>query len=93
MTAIVFSTKGQVVIPKAMRDAHGFAPGVKVEAVDHPEGVLLKAIPTRKKRPVSELFGLLKDYYNGPPISEAEINEAASQGAIERYERSKRDCP
>jgi bifunctional DNA-binding transcriptional regulator/antitoxin component of YhaV-PrlF toxin-antitoxin module len=92
MTAIVFSTKGQVVIPKAMRDAHGFAPGVSVEAVNLPEGVLLKAVPARKKRPVSELFGMLKDYYNGPPISDAEINAASAQGAIDRYERSKRDC-
>jgi bifunctional DNA-binding transcriptional regulator/antitoxin component of YhaV-PrlF toxin-antitoxin module len=78
MTAIVFSTKGQVVIPKAMRDAHGFAPGVSVEAVDLPEGVLLKAVPARKKRPVSELFGMLKDYY-----------EAVAQAAVERYLRSK----
>lgn len=89
MTAIVFSTKGQVVIPKAMRDAHGFAPGVKVEAVDHPEGVLLKVIPTRKKRPVTELFGMLKDYYKGPPISVEEMNEAVAEAAVERYLRSK----
>lgn len=92
MTQSVFSTKGQAVIPKSLRDAKGIVAGTKFEAIDHPDGVLLKIVPAREKRPVSDLFGLLKSYHNGPPISDADISEASAQGAIDRYERSKRDC-
>jgi bifunctional DNA-binding transcriptional regulator/antitoxin component of YhaV-PrlF toxin-antitoxin module len=88
MSRIVFSTKGQVVIPKDLRDAKGFGPGVAAEAIDHPEGVLIKAIPVRKKRDVRELNGILAPYYNGPPVTIEEMNEAIAEAAIERYARS-----
>ena len=88
MATTVFSTKGQLVIPKELRDAKGFGPGVRVEAVEHPEGVLIRIVPSRKKRPVSDLFGILKPFYDGPPISVNDMNEAVAESAVERYMRS-----
>jgi AbrB family looped-hinge helix DNA binding protein len=88
MTAVVFSSKGQLVIPKALRDAKGFAAGVKVEVVDHPDGVLVKRVPQRTKRPVSELVGFLKDTYKGPAVSVEEMNDAIAEAAVERFRRS-----
>ncbi len=85
----IFSTKGQVVIPKAFRDAKGFAPGVEVEVIDHPDGVLIKAVSTRKKHQLGELVGLLAPYYNGPTISIEEMNEAVEDAAVERFLRSR----
>jgi bifunctional DNA-binding transcriptional regulator/antitoxin component of YhaV-PrlF toxin-antitoxin module len=89
VTEILCSTKGQVVIPKAMREAHGFAPGVLIEAVNLPQGVLLKGVFSHKKRPVTELFGMVKDYYAGPAISVGKMNEAVAEAAVEKYLRSK----
>ena len=89
MAATVFSSKGQVVIPKALRDAKGFAAGVKVEVVDHPDGVLLKILPVRKKRPISELSGMLAHLYTGPPLTIEQMHQDVEEAAVERYLRSK----
>jgi AbrB family looped-hinge helix DNA binding protein len=75
MTAVAFSSKGQLVIPKALRDAKGFAAGVKVEIVDHPDGVLLKSIAPRETRPIGELSGILAPLYSGPALSIEEMND------------------
>jgi AbrB family looped-hinge helix DNA binding protein len=88
MATTVFSTKGQLVIPKELRDAKGFGPGVRVEAIDHPDGVLIKAIPTAKKRPISELFGMLAPYYDGPAVTVEEMHEAIGDAVVESYKRS-----
>lgn len=90
MTTVVFSTKGQVVIPKDVRDANGFAPGAKAEMIVVPEGVLIKTVRQPvKKRPISELFGILKGSYKGPPVTVEDMNEAIAEAAVERYERAK----
>ena len=86
------TTKGQIVIPKALREAKGFAAGVGVELVDHPEGVLLKAETRRAaKRPVHALFGLLKHLKPSAPVSIEDMHTAAAQAAVERYLRSDHD--
>jgi AbrB family looped-hinge helix DNA binding protein len=75
MIKTVFSTKGQVVIPKRLRDAKGFAPGVEVEVIDHPDGVLIRAVTRPRKRSISELSGMLAQYYKGPALSVEEIHD------------------
>lgn len=93
MTTAIMSTKGQIVIPKALRDAKGFAPGVGVELVDHPEGLLLRRARTKQsgKVPVETLFGLLKDHWDGGPISIEDMDQAVAEGVAERYRRSLHD--
>ena len=39
------STKGQVILPKALRDALDWKPGTRLVVENTPEGVLLKAAP------------------------------------------------
>jgi bifunctional DNA-binding transcriptional regulator/antitoxin component of YhaV-PrlF toxin-antitoxin module len=89
MAITTFSTKGQVVIPKALREAKGFNVGVQVEAVDHPEGVLLKAVPVRKKQPIGALIGLLQVRYEGPVVTVEEMNQAVVDAAADRFSRAK----
>ena len=67
------SSKGQVVIPKAIRDAKGLGVGSEVEFVDHPEGVLMK-LPQRKKYTLQDLMNALPPY-QGPPITEEMIKK------------------
>ena len=40
------STKGQVILPKAIRDRRNWTPGTELTIEDKPEGVLLKASPS-----------------------------------------------
>lgn len=82
------SSKGQVVIPKAIRDAKGLGVGSEVEFVDHPEGVLMK-LPQRKKYTLQDLIGCLP--YNGPPITEEMIKAGIDAALTERWERKERN--
>lgn len=88
MAMTTFSTKGQVVIPKALRQAKGFEAGAQVEVVDHPDGVLLKLVPAQKKQPISALIGLLHPRYRGPVVTIEEMNQAVEESAADRFSRA-----
>jgi AbrB family looped-hinge helix DNA binding protein len=78
------SSKGQVVIPKALRDAKGIRAGHKVECVGHPEGVLVR-LQTPKKFRMCDLVGCLT--YVGPTVAEDDIKEAVDKAMHERWAR------
>ena len=63
----VMSTKGQVILPKAIRHARNWPPGTKLVVEETPDGVLLRQEPRIKPTTVDQVFGMLK--YNGPPVS------------------------
>jgi AbrB family looped-hinge helix DNA binding protein len=56
----VISTKGQVILPKAIRDQRLWAAGTRLIVEDTPEGVLLKATPLFAQTKVSSAFGYLR---------------------------------
>lgn len=62
------STKGQVVLPKAVRDRLGWRPGTKVVVEATEDGVTLRRAPLFKPTKIDEAFGSLARYYDGPPI-------------------------
>lgn len=76
--------KGQVTIPKAMREKLHLAPGDKVKFFLHPDGSLA-ILP---KLPASSLRGILR--YSGPPVSLEEMKAGIAQGATARYRRYQR---
>ncbi|GGA56914.1 AbrB family transcriptional regulator [Edaphobacter acidisoli] len=76
--------KGQITIPKAMREKLHLAPGDKVKFFLHPDGSLA-ILP---KLPASSLRGMLR--YSGPPVSLAEMEAGIAHGATARYRRYQR---
>jgi AbrB family looped-hinge helix DNA binding protein len=80
------STKGQLVLPKAMRDRKQWTAGTALEVVDVPDGVLIRREPRRAAYTVDDLVGILK--YEGPPVSIEQMNEAVLEMAAARYARS-----
>lgn len=76
--------KGQITIPKAMREKLHLAPGDKVKFFLHPDGSLA-ILP---KLPASSLRGILR--YSGPPVSLEEMEAGIAQGATARYRRYQR---
>lgn len=54
------STKGQVILPKAIRDQRRWSAGTKLTVENTPEGVLLKAGPVFPETSIDAVAGSLK---------------------------------
>ncbi len=68
------STKGQVILPKAIRDAKNWGPGVRLSVEDTPQGVLLKSAAQFVPTLVEDVAGMLK--YFGPSLSVDDMDAA-----------------
>jgi AbrB family looped-hinge helix DNA binding protein len=53
------STKGQVILPKAIRQRRNWAPGTRLVVEETPDGVLLKAAPVFATTRPAEVAGML----------------------------------
>lgn len=82
----VLSSKGQVVLPKAIRDAKQWRPGAELVVEERPEGVLLRAAPFYPPTTIEEVFGSIP--YDGPPLTIEEMDEAVLEAVAEEYRRS-----
>ena len=54
----MLSSKGQLVLPKAVRERHGWEKGTIVAVQDSFQGVMIFEVP---KKPLAALCGMLKD--------------------------------
>lgn len=64
---ITLSSKGQVVIPKEIRDELHWEAGTELTLIANASGVTLKAVPKKTGRNMADLIGMLK--HDGPPLS------------------------
>jgi AbrB family looped-hinge helix DNA binding protein len=78
----VISTKGQVILPKAIRDQRHWAAGTRLTVEDTPEGVLLKATPLFAQTKVNSVFGSLR--HGGPALTLEDMDKAIAQEAKRR---------
>lgn len=77
MPVATMTSKGQITIPKEVRDELGLESGTKLDFVRvGPRDYRLR----RKNGSVEELFGVLK--YDGPPMTIDEVNDAIADGAV-----------
>ena len=77
------STKGQVILPKAIRRALRWEAGTKLAVENTPEGVLLKAVPVFAETRPEDVFGRLA--YRGAPKSLAEMDAGILAEAKRRH--------
>lgn len=70
---IALSSKGQVVIPKEIRDQLHWDAGTQIALVSSASGVTLKAVPKQTGRKFADLIGLLK--HEGSPLSIEELSK------------------
>jgi AbrB family looped-hinge helix DNA binding protein len=73
------STKGQVILPKEIRDLRRWPPGTKLTVENTAEGVLLKAAPLFPPTRAEDVGGMLK--YSGPPLTIEEMDAAVAAEA------------
>ena len=76
------STKGQVILPKAIREQKHWAAGTKLIVEETDEGVLLKTAPVFATTDIEAVFGSLRS--PKPTLSIEEMNEVISEEAERR---------
>ena len=85
------SSKGQVIIPKAVREAHGWRSGDELEVEDRGDVVVLRPANAFPPTTIDEVYGCLK--YDGPPHTVEEMHEAIEREARRmwlEFERQRR---
>jgi AbrB family looped-hinge helix DNA binding protein len=81
------SAKGQVVIPKAVRDRLNWSEGEVLEAVETAGGVLLRRkSPPRERITVDEFLKRVPPY-EGPPVTLEEMKQTIPREAAARFRR------
>ena len=75
------SAKGQVVIPKAMRDALGLQVGQEFDVIASAAGVLLRPKAAKSRRSFEEVTAAIRDRikYDGPPVSIEDMDRAVGE--------------
>jgi AbrB family looped-hinge helix DNA binding protein len=87
------SSKGQIVIPKSVRDRHGWGDGTPFDVVDTPQGVLLRApSPKKEALTIDEALARIRSRvtYSGPPVTIEEMNETIAE--MWKQSALKSDC-
>ena len=86
-TTTVVSTKGQVILPKSIRERRKWGPGTRLVVEETPQGILLKAAPLFPRTRSEDVYGCLA--YDGPPKTIAEMNEAIKTEVLRRHARGR----
>jgi AbrB family looped-hinge helix DNA binding protein len=86
MQTTTLSSKGQVIIPKALREALRWRPGTQLEVQDTPEGLLLRPVQPAAKVPLAAGLAAIRRRaaYAGPVVSLAQMNAAVADEAARR---------
>lgn len=82
------SSKGQMVLPKALRDQKRWQAGTRLVLKDMPDGILITPERAEQTYTVDDIIGILR--HDGSLVTIEQMNEAGPKGAIERYQRSLR---
>ena len=88
METTKLSAKGQVVLPKGVRDAHGWKPGVEFIVETTPAGVLLRPKSGKRTGRIADLAGMLKRPGRKPVSLEA-MDAAVAAAAKSRHARGR----
>lgn len=60
MSTLLVSSKGQIVLPAALRRRHGMGAGARIEVVEEPDGLKLRVVRSVATADVSRMAGLVK---------------------------------
>jgi AbrB family looped-hinge helix DNA binding protein len=82
----IVSTKGQVILPKAIRQQRRWGAGTRLVVEDTPDGVLLRPVPLFTETKPGDVFASLP--HGGAPKS---LEEMAAGIAAEARRRHARD--
>jgi AbrB family looped-hinge helix DNA binding protein len=81
------STKGQLVIPKEIRERHGWGAGVELEIEDWGDRVIVRQAGEVPETSLEDLIGCAG--YTGPPRSLEEMEAGIAEGARKSHPRGR----
>jgi AbrB family looped-hinge helix DNA binding protein len=61
MPMVQMSPKGQILIPKRLREKYGVRPGAKVQLIEMPEGIVIRTAP---QDPIAVACGFLEGSFS-----------------------------
>ena len=79
------SSKGQVVLPKSIRDSRGFRAGTEFIVEETPRGILLRPARPFPETTIDQVAGCLKSKLDRPVTLE-EMDEGVRRMVRKRYE-------
>ena len=85
MDTTKLSSKGQVILPKHIRTAHKWQPGVEFSVEDTQEGVLLRPLKLFKPTRLEDVIGCAG--YTGPAKTIEEMDAAIAAGIKSSHDR------
>jgi AbrB family looped-hinge helix DNA binding protein len=76
------STKGQLIIPKEIRERHGWTAGTEILVEDRGDTVILRRVADLPTTRLADLVGCAG--YKGPTLSLEDMEAGIARGARER---------
>ena len=83
MGTIKLSRKGQVIIPKALRETYNWQAGLEFMVIDTGDGILLRPVQTFAATTLEQVAGCLA--YKGPSKSVDDMDRAVRRGVLEAW--------
>lgn len=85
METTKLSSKGQVVLPKTIRDELAWPVGADLTVEREDDAVVLRRKDAIRPTTIEEVAGMLK--YNGPPVTLEDMEKAIDDAMRERWRR------
>jgi antitoxin PrlF len=77
MSELTVSSKGQIVLPAALRRRLGMGAGAKLEVIEEPDGLRLRVARAVERSDVGALAGMAKARSRGSPRSLEDFDPAS----------------
>ena len=87
MQTTKLSSKGQVILPKTVRDARNWPPGTEFAVEQVSDGVLLRPLRPFKPTKFDDVYGCLK--YHGRAKTLRQMERAIAKGVRARHDRGR----
>ncbi len=87
METTLLSTKGQIVLPKAVRTSRAWGPGTKFIVEETGDGILLRPAGRFPEADLDEVAGCLRSKLK--PKTLAQMRNAIGREVIRRYDRGR----
>ena len=81
------STKGQIILPKAIRETRAWGPGTEFVVEEAGDGVFLRPVPQFQRTKLEDVVGCLP--YEGKPKSDAQMRAAVRRQVSKRHARGR----
>ena len=90
MSILLVSSKGQIVLPAAMRRRLGMGAGARLQVLEESDGLKLRVIRTVERSDVNSLAGMVKAPARGIPRHLEDFDPATLAATTTTTKRSKR---